>query len=154
MLTSSFRRHRSPKYSQPQIFKTILPAPDLRTPRQLRRARKKKCSVILSNDVKPKIFPAPDFEKKIPAPDLRAPRQRRRDPHAASASRRTPRSPRSARKKNAPPAVPRPPRSARCVAPAAQRLQKKDCRPQTDFTRLVSSKLVLWGTSRRPGRPF
>ena len=27
-------------------------------------------------------------------------------------------------------------------------------RPQTDFIRLVSSKLMLWGASRRPGRPF
>ena len=27
-------------------------------------------------------------------------------------------------------------------------------RPQTDFIRLVSSKLVLWGASCRQGRPF
>ena len=27
-------------------------------------------------------------------------------------------------------------------------------RPQTDFIRLVSSKLLLWGASRRLGRPF
>ena len=27
-------------------------------------------------------------------------------------------------------------------------------RPQTDFIRLVSSELMLWGASRRPGPPF
>ena len=27
-------------------------------------------------------------------------------------------------------------------------------RPQTDTIRLVSSKLMLWGASRRPGSPF
>jgi len=27
-------------------------------------------------------------------------------------------------------------------------------RPQNDFIRLVSSKLMLWGASRPPGRPF
>ena len=32
--------------------------------------------------------------------------------------------------------------------------QKKCVRPQTDTIRLVSSKLVLRGGSRRPGRPF